>query len=170
MFLRPVYMAGTHCKSVTIPKTALSHIHFGHTSCSRIEVVAKLYPDIVLNKDAASCDICHLSNKKKFPFNFSNHRASCCIELLHMDLWGPFSTATVRGHKYFLIIVDDFSRFTWLVLLKGKHKAMTQVKNFLAYVETQLMPKSRSYVVIMDRSSLLLISMLAKVSFIKSVV
>lgn len=82
----PVYMAGTHCNSVTIPKTALWHFHFGHTSCSRIEAMAKLYPDIVLNKDTASCDICHLSKQKRLPFNFSNHKASCCFELLHMDL------------------------------------------------------------------------------------
>ena len=137
----PVYMAGTHCNSVTIPKTALWHFRFGHTSCSRIEAMAKLYSDIVWNKDTASCDICHLSKQKKLPFNFSNHRASCCFELLHMDLWGPFSTATVHGHKYFLTIVDDFSRFTWLVLLKGKHEAMRQVKNFVAYVETQFNAK-----------------------------
>jgi len=58
-----------------------------------------------------------------------------------MDLWGLFSTATVHGHKYFLTIVDDFSRFTWLVLLKGKHEAMRQVNNFAAYVETQFNAK-----------------------------
>jgi hypothetical protein len=54
-----------------------------------------------------------------------------------MDVWGPYSTASVHGHKYFLTMVDDFSRFTWLILLKGKHELATQVQNFIHLVENQ---------------------------------
>ncbi|GAU40997.1 hypothetical protein TSUD_92220 [Trifolium subterraneum] len=67
----------------------------------------------------------------------SSSRATHCFELLHMDLWGPYSTPTLHGHKYFLTIVDDFSRYTWIVLLKGKHEAASQIQKFILLVETQ---------------------------------
>jgi len=44
-----------------------------------------------------------------------------------MDIWGPFSQSSIRGHKYFLTIVDDFSRFTWIVLLKSKGEVRTHI-------------------------------------------
>jgi IS30 family transposase len=54
-----------------------------------------------------------------------------------MDLWGPFSVSTTQGHKYFLTTVDDFSRFTWIVLLKGKHEATLKIQEFITSVEVQ---------------------------------
>jgi hypothetical protein len=50
----------------------------------------------------------------------SNHQSknvmstSRPLELLHMDLFGPFAYLRIRGSKYGLVIVDDFSRFTWV--------------------------------------------------------
>lgn len=54
-----------------------------------------------------------------------------------MDLWGPFSVASVHNQKYFLTIVDDFSRFTWVVMLKGKFEAQCQIQKFVQLAETQ---------------------------------
>lgn len=54
-----------------------------------------------------------------------------------MDLWGPFSTASLHNHKYFLTIVDDFSRFTWVIMLKGKFEAQRQIERFIQLVENQ---------------------------------
>ncbi|MCH86495.1 peptide transporter PTR2, partial [Trifolium medium] len=51
------------------------------------------------------------------------------VMLLSLDLWGPYSTPTLHGHKYFLTIVDDFSRYTWIMLLKGKHEAASQIQS-----------------------------------------
>lgn len=43
----------------------------------------------------------------------------------------------MHNHKYFLTIVDDFSRFTWIILLKGKHEVQLQVQRFVFMIETQ---------------------------------
>jgi hypothetical protein len=42
------------------------------------------------------------------------------LELLHMDLFGPIAYVSIRGSKYGLVIVDDFSRFTWVFFLQDK--------------------------------------------------
>jgi transposase InsO family protein len=39
------------------------------------------------------------------------------LELLHMDLFGPVACLSIGGSKYGLVIVDDFSRFTWVFFL-----------------------------------------------------
>jgi hypothetical protein len=42
------------------------------------------------------------------------------LELLHMDLFGPVAYISIRGSKYGLVIVDDFSHFTWVFFLQDK--------------------------------------------------
>jgi hypothetical protein len=45
------------------------------------------------------------------------------LELLHMDLMGPTRTASLGGRKYILVVVDDYSRFTWAIVLREKSDA-----------------------------------------------
>ncbi|EOY08441.1 Uncharacterized protein TCM_022873 [Theobroma cacao] len=42
------------------------------------------------------------------------------FELVHVDLWGPYIVPTIKGQRYFLTLVDDCSRFTWIFLLRNK--------------------------------------------------
>ncbi|GKB36145.1 integrase, catalytic region, zinc finger, CCHC-type containing protein, partial [Tanacetum coccineum] len=44
------------------------------------------------------------------------------LELLHMDLCGPMRVASINGKKYILVIVDDYSRYTWVYFLHSKDK------------------------------------------------
>lgn len=63
------------------------------------------------------CTICHLEKQKRESFNVS---ASCILapyELVHCDIWGPYSQAPMQGHHYFLIVVDDYSQVTWIYLI-----------------------------------------------------
>ena len=45
------------------------------------------------------------------------------LELLHIDLMGPARVQSLGGKKYILVVVDDFIRYTWFVLLKDKAEA-----------------------------------------------
>jgi hypothetical protein len=53
------------------------------------------------------------------------------LELLHMDLFGLVAYLSIGGSKYGLIIVDDFSRFTWVFFLQDKSKTQGTLKRFL---------------------------------------
>jgi hypothetical protein len=44
------------------------------------------------------------------------------LELLHMDLFGPVAYMSIGGNKYDLVIVDDYSRFTWVFFLQRELK------------------------------------------------
>lgn len=64
------------------------------------------------------CDVCKFSSFKRREFDERISIVDNCFDLVHMDIWGPFSTIFYTGHSYFLTIVDDHSRCTWLYLMK----------------------------------------------------
>jgi transposase InsO family protein len=53
------------------------------------------------------------------------------LELLHMDLFGPIAYISIGGSKYCLVIVDDYSRFTWMFFVQEKSQTQDTLKRFL---------------------------------------
>ncbi|GKE13245.1 retrovirus-related pol polyprotein from transposon TNT 1-94 [Tanacetum coccineum] len=60
------------------------------------------------------------------------------LYLLHMDLCGPMRVASINGKKYILIIVDDYSRFTWVKFLSSKNEAPNFIIKFLKMIQVRL--------------------------------
>ncbi|XP_019267483.1 PREDICTED: uncharacterized protein LOC109244795 [Nicotiana attenuata] len=87
------------------------------------------------------CDVCPQARQTRLPFPISQIRSSSIFDLIHIDTWGPFKTSTYNGYKYFLTIVDDFSRATWTFLLSTKSNAFSVLKCFLTMVEKQFNKK-----------------------------
>ena len=56
---------------------------------------------------------------------------------MHCDLWGPYREPSTNGSRYFLTIVDDFSRAVWMILLLEKSEAPNALKTFCAFVTRQ---------------------------------
>ncbi|GJX90833.1 retrovirus-related pol polyprotein from transposon TNT 1-94 [Tanacetum coccineum] len=61
-----------------------------------------------------------------------------CLELLYMDLFGPSAVRSYGGNRYTLVIVDDYSRYTWTRFLKDKTEAFDQFKIFSKKIQNQL--------------------------------
>lgn len=74
-------------------------------------------------------------------FSIKFYQVQFYIELIHIDTWGPYKTATYDGFKYFLTIVDDFSKGTWTYLLSTKSNIFSVLKSFLLMVERQFNTK-----------------------------
>jgi hypothetical protein len=53
------------------------------------------------------------------------------LELIHMDLFGPVAYISIGGNKYGLVIVDDYSRFTWVFFMFDKSEVQGKVKTFI---------------------------------------
>jgi transposase InsO family protein len=53
------------------------------------------------------------------------------LEMLHMDLFGPVAYISIGGNKYGLVIVDDYSRITWVFFLQDKSETQEVLKKFL---------------------------------------
>ena len=59
------------------------------------------------------------------------------LELLHMDLFGPTTYANLGGNKYCLVIVDDYSRYTWTFFLQDKAEVVSIFKKFANNAQNQ---------------------------------
>jgi hypothetical protein len=67
------------------------------------------------------CGPCQLGKQTRVAHNkTSGILISRNLELLHMDLMGPIRTASLGGRKYVLVVVDNFSRYTWAIPLRKK--------------------------------------------------
>jgi transposase InsO family protein len=63
------------------------------------------------------------------------------LEMLHMDLFGPIAYISIGGNKYGLVIVDDYSRFTWVFFLHDKSETQEVLKKFLKRTQNKLAVK-----------------------------
>ena len=59
------------------------------------------------------------------------------MELVHTNVFGPMNISSVGDNKYFLTFIDDFSRKTWIYVLKSKDEVFHCFKIFKAFVERQ---------------------------------
>jgi transposase InsO family protein len=59
------------------------------------------------------------------------------LKLLHMDLFGPIAYISIGGSKYCLVIVDDYSRFTWVFFLQDKSQTQETLKGFLRRAQNE---------------------------------
>ena len=68
---------------------------------------------------------------KKFP---SSNKP---LQLVHMDLCGPSRKEGTGKENYFMLVIDDYSRLTWVTFLKEKYEAFAKFKVFKALNENQ---------------------------------
>ena len=66
------------------------------------------------------CDVCPLAKQTRLSFHVSTISSAKPFELIHCDIWGPHKFFSYSGARYFLTIVDDFSRYTWIFLMRHK--------------------------------------------------
>ena len=64
-------------------------------------------------------------------------RVSSPFHLIHSDIWGPINTPSLLGFRYFIIFVDDYSRVTYLYLIKERSELYSIFKSFYMEIKTQ---------------------------------
>jgi len=85
------------------------------------------------------CSQCQVGKQTREGFlQHSTSRASEPLQLLHIDLCGPFPIPSQGGSEYFLVIVDDYSRYIWVRFLRHKSNAFAKFKVFKTMIELQL--------------------------------
>ncbi|GJW78862.1 retrovirus-related pol polyprotein from transposon TNT 1-94 [Tanacetum coccineum] len=113
----------------------LSHLNFGTINdLTRLDLVNGL-PKFKYGKDRlySACER-GKSKKASHPPKLvpSDHSK---LELLHMDLCGPMRVASINGKRYILVIVDDYSRYTWVYFLRSKDETPKIIKKFIAQAQ-----------------------------------
>ncbi|GJS27474.1 retrovirus-related pol polyprotein from transposon TNT 1-94 [Tanacetum coccineum] len=100
--------------------------------------LARGIPKLKFQKDHL-CSACALGKSKK-----SSHQPKAedtnqeKLYLLHMDLCGPMRVESINGKKYILVIVDDYSRFTWVKFLRSKDEAPNAIIKYIKNIQVRL--------------------------------
>ncbi|GKC42118.1 retrovirus-related pol polyprotein from transposon TNT 1-94 [Tanacetum coccineum] len=116
----------------------LSHLNFGAINHLARHGLVRGLPKLKFEKDHL-CSACAMGKSKKKPHKPKSEDTNQeKLYLLHMDLCGPMRVASINGKKYILIIVDDFSLFTWVKFLRSKDEAPDFIIKFLKMIQVRL--------------------------------
>ncbi|GJR65540.1 retrovirus-related pol polyprotein from transposon TNT 1-94, partial [Tanacetum coccineum] len=113
----------------------LSHLNFGAINHLARHSLVRGLPKLKFEKDHM-CSACAMGKSKKKPHKPKSEDTNQeKLYLLHMDLCGPMRVASVNGKKYILVIVEDYSRFTWFKCLKSKDEAPDFIIKFFKMIQ-----------------------------------
>ncbi|GJU27910.1 retrovirus-related pol polyprotein from transposon TNT 1-94 [Tanacetum coccineum] len=116
----------------------LSHLNFDYINLlSKNDIVIRL-PKLKYVKDQL-CSSCEVSKEKRSSFNTKVVPSlKGRLNLLHMDLCGSMRVASINGKKYILVIVDDYSRYTWTLFLRSNDETAEVLKHFRKMIQQNL--------------------------------
>ena len=69
--------------------------------------------------------------------SISQQGFSHVLKLLHMDLMGPMKTESLRGKHYVLFVVDDFSKYSWVRVLREKSEAFAHFQTLVLQIQRE---------------------------------
>jgi hypothetical protein len=115
------------------------HERFGHVNMAALQKLAREelvhgLPEI--GQVGQLCEACQAVKQRRTSFPAkAEYQAERRLELVHGDLCGPISLATSSGKKYFLLLVDDLSRYMWVAVIPSKDSAAVAIKDIQARAE-----------------------------------
>ncbi|GKD89773.1 retrovirus-related pol polyprotein from transposon TNT 1-94 [Tanacetum coccineum] len=124
----------------------LNHLNFGTINDLARKDLVRGLPRLKFKKDHL-CSACQLGKSKKHTHKPKTENTNLeVLNILHMDLCGPMRVQTINGKKYILVIVDDYSRFTWVKFLRSKDETLEFVIKFLKQIQVGINKTQNGFV------------------------
>ena len=130
-----LFQENASCNVANISECNLWHNRLGHAPMERIYKTGCI--SHICKNQHDICLTCPLAKFTKLPYSPSTSCAKKKFDLIHIDIWGPYKVQTKETYRYFLTIVDDLSRATWVQLLKLKSEAYGAIRKFVLFVQNQ---------------------------------
>jgi hypothetical protein len=115
----------------------LWHRRYAHINYQALPFLKKMVEGIpeLQSTHEGICKGCALGKNIKKPFPSNNNRSKEILDLIHSDVCGPMPVKSLGGSLYYVIFIDDYSRKTWLYLLKTKDEVFNKFQEFKAEIE-----------------------------------
>ena len=121
------------CNSIRLPNEDLWHQWMGHVSYKHLWIVFK-HESVLgipkLNKlSNVVCGPCQIGKQTKVKHpSIQTFATSRPLKLLHLNLMSPTRTESLGGKRYIMVVVDDFTRYTWVIFLRSKSDAPEHIE------------------------------------------
>jgi hypothetical protein len=115
----------------------MGHINFENLVKISTKQVVRDIPKIT-KTSSTICKQCQHGNQSRVSFKTKEYATSKTLELVHTNLCGPTRTKILQGESYFMLLIDDYTRITWVAFLKNKFEAFEKFKAFKALVENEI--------------------------------
>ncbi|KAI0498995.1 hypothetical protein KFK09_019895 [Dendrobium nobile] len=140
--LYPVHSASkiesrTTSLATRVNKELLWHQRLGHPHERIIAAVSAQDKSLHIPNNMHFCSDCTTSKGHRLPFSNKPHRASMPIAIIHTDVWGPAPVHSNQGFMYYVVFIDDFSRFSWVFFMHHKSEVFNIFRNFKTFIEKQ---------------------------------
>jgi transposase InsO family protein len=120
------------------------HRRYGHVGYSGLQKLVDRHMvdgfTVDVNSSKPDCETCVQAKQTREPFKGISDKNTKAGELTHIDLWGKYETQSIHGNQYYILFVDDATRYVTVHFLKRKDEAAMQIKNYLTYLKTQGKP------------------------------
>ena len=113
------------------------HDRLGHPGKDITDLMKREFPSLKFGS-CDNCDTCFRTKLKQLSYPLSVNRASKPLEIIHTDVCGPIESVSFDGFKYFVIFVDDYSKFCVLYNLKSRSEVFDCFRHFKKYIENKL--------------------------------
>jgi hypothetical protein len=115
----------------------MGHIHFDNlVKFIKSEAIREM-PQIMKPTNTL-CKHCQQGKKTKTKFKSKEYSRTRPLEIVHTDLVGPTTTKGLKGEKYFMLLVDDYTRMTVVFFLRNKSESFENFKVYKEMVENEM--------------------------------
>ncbi|KAL0549435.1 hypothetical protein IC582_013917 [Cucumis melo] len=125
--------------SVTDSNTYQWRLRLGHASPKKLRHLISINNlNSVTKFIPFNCFNCKLAKQPALSFSTSTSICDKPFDLIHSNIWGPAPTSAVHGYRYYVLFIDDFSRFTWIYFLKHHYELSRTYIEFANMIHTQI--------------------------------
>jgi hypothetical protein len=132
---------GEKCCMGQIDQSWLWHRRMGHINFDNLVKINKKQgckgSSLNCKTFRSICKHCQHGKQTRVSFKTKEHSTSKPLQLIHTDLCGPTRTKILQGEHYFMLLIDDYTRMTWVSFLKNKSEAIDKFKVFKELVENE---------------------------------
>ena len=137
---KPLDSKFTSHAHISAPTWETWHRRYGHIGYSGLQKLLDLELvdgfEINVHSPKPDCIPCMEAKLSEVPYGPATVRETKPGQLTHFDLWGKYNTASINGNRYYLLMVDDTTRYTLVEFLMNKSEAAQQVIEYITHLKT----------------------------------